>query len=326
MRRQGLILGIILLAVITVIPTLIVIPFAEAATENEHISIDESTEYVSASGENSDIMVEVLREATDQIESVPLEDYVALVVASEIPADFEMEALKAQALAARTYIVQRILHDDPEQEHHVTDTVEHQVFQSEDELREVWGVDYSGNMNKIDQAVQETAGEVITYDGSPITAAFFSTSNGYTENAEDYWQNEIPYLRSVSSPWDEQSPVYRDQEIFTYQEVLQQLGLEGNSFEVTNTTRTESNRIQEITVNGETFSGREIREKLDLRSNDFTIEAKADHIIFKTNGFGHGVGMSQYGANGMAQSGNTYHDIVKHYYQGVEIETLEHVL
>lgn len=325
LKRQGLILGIILLAVITIIPSLIVIPFAEAATENGHINIEQSTEHVSTTGGEDGIMVNVLRESTDAIETVPLEDYVALVVASEIPADFEMEALKAQALAARTYVVQRLIHGSDE-EYHVTDTVDHQVFQSESELREAWGVNYSGNMGKINQAVQETSGEIITYDGTPITAAFFSTSNGYTENAEDYWQNEIPYLRSVSSPWDEQSPVYRDQEIFAYSEVLHLLGLSGNTFDVSNIVRTDSNRVKELVINGETFSGREVREKLGLRSNDFSIEAEADHIIFKTNGYGHGVGMSQYGANGMAQSGNSYQDIVQHYYQDVQIESIETIL
>ncbi len=324
MRKQILILAGILLFVITILPSIIVIPFIEATssetvgTETEvttEVNVDESEPHIS-----------VMRTNSGEIEEVPLEQYVVSVVASEVPAEFEIEAIKAQAVAARTYIIDRLMHSADE-EYDVTDTVDHQVYKNYDELRDAWGVDYSWKINKITQAVNETRGEVLTYDGNPITAAFFSTSNGYTENAEDYWQNEIPYLKSVQSPWDEQSPKYIEQEIFEMNEVGERLGLgQIMTLEVGNMTRTDSNRIREITINGETFTGREVREKLDLRSNDFTIEIKGDHVIFTTRGFGHGVGMSQYGANGMAKEGRTYEDIVKHYYQGIDITNVDTLL
>ncbi|GEL77241.1 stage II sporulation protein D [Tenuibacillus multivorans] len=320
-KRQGLIVVVILLAVITVIPALIVIPFSEATSDPVNLNETQETEL----DLTDQPVVRVKRSETDEIEEVPLEKYVVSVVASEVPANFEMEAIKAQALAARTFVIQH-LNQSSEEEFDVTDTVNHQVYKNFDELRSAWGVDYSKNINKIKQAVQETNGQIITYSGKPIAAQFFSTSNGYTENAEDYWQNEIPYLKSVSSPWDEQSPEFLEQQVIPLTEVVNKLGLESSSIQVSNTVRTESSRIKEITINNKTFTGREVRELLGLRSNDFTIETKGDHIIFTTKGYGHGVGMSQYGANGMAEEGQTYKDIVKHYYQGVEIANVQEVM
>ena len=325
MRKQIFILAGVLLFVITILPSMIVIPFIEASSSDPvGVETDETIETTTDVGEEP--YISVMRTNTGEIEEISLEQYVVSVVASEVPAKFEIEAIKAQAVAARTYIIEKIMHSTDE-EYDVTDTVNHQVYKNYDELREAWGVDYSWKINKITQAVNETRGEILTYEGNPITAAFFSTSNGYTENAEDYWQNEIPYLKSVQSPWDEQSPEYMEQEIFQINEVTERLGLENAiQLEVGNITRTDSNRIREITINGKTFTGREIREKLNLRSNDFTIELKGDHAIFTTRGFGHGVGMSQYGANGMAKEGRTYEDIVKHYYQGIDITNVDTVL
>lgn len=324
MKRVPLILGAILLSVILILPTILVIPFAEASTEVEENQSQEQT--TSTDAEANEHIVTVFRDQTEEIEEVPLEEYVALVVASEIPMSFEKEAIKAQALAARTYIVKKMMTNNGE-DYHVTDTIQDQVYKNMDELRQDWGVDFSKRFAKLQEAVEETKGQIITYEGTPITAQFFSTSNGFTENAEDYWQNEIPYLKSVSSPWDEASPEFAEQEVLSIQEVAAQLDLNSStSLNVDNISRTESGRIEQISINGKTFSGREVREKLDLRSNDFTIELKDQHVIFTTKGYGHGVGMSQYGANGMAMEGKTYQEIVKHYYQGIDIQTMEEVI
>ncbi len=324
MKRVPLILGAILLSVILILPTILVIPFAEASTEVEENQSQEQT--TSTDAEANEHIVTVFRDQTEEIEEVPLEEYVALVVASEIPMSFEKEAIKAQALAARTYIVKKMMTNNGE-DYHVTDTIQDQVYKNMDELRQDWGVDFSKRFAKLQEAVEETKGQIITYEGTPITAQFFSTSNGFTENAEDYWQNEIPYLKSVSSPWDEASPEFAEQEVLSIQEVAAQLDLNSStSLNVDNISRTESGRIEQISINGKTFSGREVREKLGLRSNDFTIELKDQHVIFTTKGYGHGVGMSQYGANGMAMEGKTYQEIVKHYYQGIDIQTMEEVI
>jgi len=202
--------------------------------------------------------------------------------------------------------------------------VQHQVYKSEEELKELWKGDYEWKMKKIKEAVQATKGEILTYEGNPIEPAFFSTSNGYTENAEDYWQNPIPYLKSVASPWDVESPKFEDQAIFTLAEAGSKLGvtIPNDPNTITNLTRTKSDRVKTVTIAGKQFTGRAVREALDLRSNDFTIEIKDNHIIFQTEGYGHGAGMSQYGANGMAKEGKTYKESLTYYYKGTEVSNI----
>ena len=315
----GLIAACGLFVTILILPTLIVVPFTNS-DDAEKVEETPRTEQV-ATVTDSAFSVKVLRSATEQVEEVPLETYVARVVASEMPVNFELEALKAQALAARTYIAQHMRGDQKvSAEADVTDTVNHQVYKSEKELRNLWKDAYEDNMSKITEAVKATQGEIITYDHEPITAAFFSTSNGYTENAGDYWEHDIPYLKSVESPWDQESPKFSDQKIITLAELEQTLGVSiGDNIQRMTMTKTEGNRVDEVHFGEQAFSGREIREKFALPSSDFSIQQKGDHVIFTTKGYGHGVGMSQYGANGMAKSGKDYKEIVHHYYQNTEI-------
>ncbi len=327
-----LIVGMTMLLVLMfVIPTVIVIPFkgsdsTQASIETEQTTT--STTQEETTKLESPFDVHVLRTEEKKVEDIPLEEYVAHVVASEMPADFELEALKAQALAARTFII-RFLMQENKQElaggADVKDTIEHQVYKNKDELRQVWGSDYHWRMDKITQAVAATQGKIITYANEPITASFFSTSNGFTENSEDYWEGELPYLRSVESPWDEDiSPKFIDQTIFSRAELEKILNIDlSNQIEDFQLTRTESKRVAKATIGGESFTGRDIRDFLKLPSNDFTITKKNNHYVFTTKGYGHGVGMSQYGANGMAQEGKDYTEIVEHYYQGTQISTLE---
>ncbi|WP_223292412.1 stage II sporulation protein D [Salipaludibacillus neizhouensis] len=267
--------------------------------------------------------VSVFRSTTEMIEEVPLEEYIIGVVASEMPASYEMEALKAQALTARTYYIRQIL-DGADLElpegADVTDTVMHQVFKNEAELKENWGSDYDWMMSRIQKAVYDTEGQIITYEEEPITATFFSTSNGYTENSEEYWPNEIPYLRSVESPWDLESPRYKDvREISAgeFQELLQVNLPDGEVGEIV--SRTTGGRVAEVKIGDKTFTGRDIRDKLELDSSDFDWSRNGDTVVIETRGWGHGVGMSQFGADGMAKAGNDYRDIIHYYYQGVSI-------
>ncbi|MCA0971012.1 stage II sporulation protein D [Halobacillus litoralis] len=320
MKRENWI-GIIavggLFMAILIIPTLIVVPFTESGDTAQVRETPQEFQVEDIPSNLSPFSVKVLRES-GKVEEVPLEKYVSRVVASEMPANFELEALKAQSLAARTYIIRHLVNGESISESaDVTDTVQHQVYKNDEELRQLWQEQYASNMKRINQAVQETSGEIMTYNSEPITAAFFSTSNGFTENAEDYWESEIPYLKSVESPWDETSPKFNDQKIITSVELEAALGI--SSISNTTLTKTEGNRVDEVHFGDKTFTGREIREAFDLKSSDFSIQQKGDHIIFTTKGYGHGVGMSQYGANGMALSGKSYKDIVKHYYKGIEI-------
>ncbi len=298
------------------------IPKSEQPTQGEVTDVFEEEE-----GEQIEVPqlhVSVQRTETKEVEEVPLEKYVASVVASEMPAEFEMEALKAQAIAARTYIVNHLLHQGEKEEVIISDTTEHQVYKNEEELKRDLGTEFHWKMEKVTDAVNATKNEIITYEQQPITPTFFSMSNGLTEDAENYWGSPMPYLKSVESRWEEKHPDFTEQTIFTIDEVSSKLGTSlpsGTAIPI-KITRTESNRVSELTLSDKSFTGRDVREKLGLRSNDFSIQQKDQHLIFTTKGYGHGVGMSQYGANGMAEEGKGYKEIVSYYYQDVEITTI----
>lgn len=280
--------------------------------------------------DKTDLTIQVYLTKEKKVESVPLETYVLGVLAGEMPIDFEIEALKAQAIAARTYAIRRLeLGRDEQMEKlgaDVMDTIRHQVYVSKKELEQRWeGETKKRNLEKLQLAVDQTRGEVVTYKGAAIEASFFSTSNGYTENAEDYWGSNLPYLRSVASPWDEQlSPRFEQQFTFTREELYKRLGLKGKEAGKKLTMKviekSEGKRIKTMTINGVKFSGREVREKLELASSEFTWKIGKKEIVFYTQGYGHGVGMSQWGANGMALEGKSAAQIIHYYYSDVEIE------
>lgn len=296
--------------------------------------------------------VSVYLSRSGQIETLPLDEYVSGVLAAEMPASFELEALKAQAVAARTFILRRLLAGDrsgvPVPGADVTDTVSHQAYVSKDTLERKWRLGgRSADLAKLQRAVLETRGVIMTYKGQPITASFFASSGGYTENSEEYWNAAIPYLRSVTSPWEKEiTPNYAVTKTFTISEILDRLELNGKvipaSKQTTNSVTPKSistssrlpvevlslttgHRIKEISIGGAIFTGREVREKLGLRSSQFSVARKGNKILITTYGNGHGVGMSQWGANGMAKEGRTATQILKHYYSGItftQISTL----
>lgn len=316
----------LMLIIILIIPTFIVmLPSAKSAPPIKSEEVFGITNQSNEEIELPSVNVFVERSNSENIEKVPMETYVTSVVASEMPAEFELEALKAQAIAARTYIVNHLLHHEEEERVVITDTTEHQVYKNTDELKELWGKDFHWKMKKVTEAVDTTENEIITYDEQPITPTFFSMSNGFTEDAENYWGNELPYLKSVESKWEKDNPRFTEQKVFSFDEISHKTGISlpaGNAVPI-QISRTPSNRVSEISFNGTVFTGKDIREKLELRSNDFSVEQKNNHFIFTTKGYGHGVGMSQYGANGMAEEGKTYEEIISHYYQDVEITTIK---
>lgn len=269
-------------------------------------------------------IVRVKREKKNTIEQVPLENYVVGVLSGEMPTTFPMEALKAQAVAARTYVLRKIEYAK-EQEYDVVDTVANQVYYNQDELKERWKDEYNEKIERIQQAVLETQGEYLTYQGEIAQAFFFSTSTGYTENCEEVFQESLPYLKSVKSDWEKDvSPVFEDSKTFTIEEFYQKLNLDVNSaFSVQITKQTSTGRIKTLNINGKNFNATDVTKILGLRSSFFEIQKKDNQIIIHTKGFGHGVGMSQYGAYGMAQNGANYQEILKYYYQGIEIQKIE---
>lgn len=321
-----------LFAVTLVIPALLVLPYKDRGAEG---SLGEKLQQapVEENGNAADAAVDiaVYRTGLKKVEKLPLNKYLEGVVAAEMPAEFEEEALKAQALAARTYIVKQLMAEENTGlpgGAQVSDTVIHQVYKNDADLKKAWGRDYNWKKKKISEAVRSTDGQILTYNGKVITATFFSTSNGFTENSEDYWENAFPYLRSVESPWDRKSPKFKDRMSISVFDFERRLGVKvGNSKTIGKIIgRTAGNRVGKVDFNGKILSGRKIRDELDLRSSDFTWERHGDEILITTRGFGHGVGMSQYGANGMAAEGKTYQQIVKYYYKGIEISPADNLL
>lgn len=243
-----------------------------------------------------------------------IESYLEGVISSEMSPAFEMEALKAQCVAARTFVVQR--------GYEVDDTTNTQVYRDDKQLKDIWKDNYDVYHKKIQQAVQETTGEILTYQGKPISALFFSSSCGKTANAQEYWGNKVPYLVSVDSSWDKQSEEYEKSITMSKQEFSTALGFQNTVHEIEEPIRYDSGYVKEIRIDRIVFTGREVREKLNLRSSCFTIKESKDDVVITTKGYGHGVGMSQIGAQAMAEKGKSYKQILSHYYPKTKIEKL----
>ena len=262
-----------------------------------------------------DLTVQEKAKEAEQTVSSALEEYVAGVVAAEMPAAFPVEALKAQAVAARTYQIQqqkaagsdRILYDVG------------QAYCDAAEQKEKWGENYAVYAEKIRHAVQETAGEIMVYDGEPILAAFHAQSSGRTESAENIWSSALPYLKSVDSAGDRNAPNYKTTIELPAKKVLSVLcgEKEDAAAEISILRRTDAGTVAEVRIGEVLLSGREVRERLGLRSANFTVQRKGETFLFTTYGYGHGAGMSQYGAAFLAEEGKTYREILKHYYTGI---------
>ena len=325
-----------IIIVILVVPSILVVSFSNNTKQSIDAStkqdIVDSTSIKESTDENSpepSTEVSIYRTNTKEVENIPLEEYVVGVVASEMPASFELEALKAQSLAARTFLVKQMLSNSkinlPEGTDITDNSQYHQVYKNKKELANEWQENYKSNISKIRKAVDATKGQILTYDEKPIDASFFSTSNGYTENSEDYWDNKTPYLKSVESPWDIQSPKFQYQTTIQVSKFEELLGIKlKNDVNIgTVISKSKGNRIKFFEINDKKYSGKTIRDKLKLNSTDFTFKREGSKVIINTKGNGHGVGMSQYGANGLAQEGKNYKDIVHYYYQDVTISSVE---
>lgn len=270
---------------------------------------------------DSNRIVRVKREATNTIEKIPFELYVKGVLAGEMPANFEQEALKAQAVAARSYVLKK-MEQNKENEYDVVDTVSNQVYLSDEDLKNKWKTGYVEKMNKITTAVTSTTGEYLDYNGQVAEAFFFSTSSGMTENCEEVFSESLPYLRSVNSEWDaEVSPVFEESHEYSLAEFYQILGLTyQKTVSVVITETTSTGRVKKLKINEKEFTGSDVYQKFKLRSTFFKIEQFGETVKITTKGYGHGVGMSQYGAEAMAKKGYKYDEILKYYYQGIQIK------
>lgn len=273
-----------------------------------------------------DELISVYFADEDEVKEINAGEYLVGVVAAEMPAEFDEEALKAQAAAARTYMT---YHSAKSKEHKggaavCTDHTHCQAWVDINDKMEAWGSDAKKYRKKIENAVSDTADELIKYNGEPINAVFFSTSSGHTENSADVWGEALPYLVSVESPGEENAPKFTSEASFTLDEAKSRLS---GAFNITSFTeplfsdieRTDSGAVKTVNVCGNTVKGTELRTAFDLNSANIEITEADDAVKFNVRGYGHGVGMSQYGANAMAKNGADYKEILTHYYTGAEV-------
>lgn len=250
-----------------------------------------------------------------QVASLGLEDYIYGVVCAEMPASFEPEALKAQAVAARTYALRKLSSGTHAPDAQLcADPACCQAYIARDP--ESWGDQAQVYGDKLRQAVSATAGEVLTQDGTLIDAVFHASSSGYTAPAQEVWGAAVPYLVSVSTPETvDNVPNLQEERAFTAQELESLLG----SAKLGEVTYGDWGGVTAMEVGDKRLSGPEVRQRLGLRSARFTVEKRDGAFVFTTVGYGHGVGMSQQGANLMAKAGSDYREILGHYYPGTQL-------
>ena len=267
----------------------------------------------------------------DTTEQMTLERYLTGVVRGEMPASFEMEALRAQAAAERSYVYYQLAagrkdaHPDAD---FCTDHTCCSAYLSETAAREKWGGDFAPWNTRVEQAVSDTDGQVVLYNGRPILAVFHSSSAGRTAAAGDVWSGDLPYLVSVDSPEGEETvPNYYSTVTFTAAEAKEKLVAAHPELKLSGTpdrwfgaaAENGSGRVETVSVGGTDIEGTELRRIFGLRSACFTVAADSESVTFRVTGYGHGVGMSQYGANQLAREGKTWQEILEWYYTGATV-------
>ena len=254
------------------------------------------------------------------VSAMVLEEYLVGVVLAEMPVSFEEEARKAQAVVARTFTLRsadRGKHDNADI---CMDSACCQAYISPEDYLAKGGT--RDGIDRMRQAVSATAGKVMTYNGELIEATYFSCSGGSTEDAVAVWGTEVPYLQSVDSPGEEHATHYTDTVTFTPERFAAALGIELSGKPGTwigNAVYTAGGGVDTMVIGGVSFKGTELRKSLGFRSTAFTVAAGEKEITITTRGYGHRVGMSQYGADAMALEGSTYEEILTHYYTGAEL-------
>lgn len=325
MFKSIFIFGIYILTILVFIPAITVY----ITKNNNDILYDKKVENNIDIVNNVEILEDENNKESEQNSAIKknnnFEDYIVGVVSAEMPISFEEEALKAQAVAARTYAYKRI--DD------INAQVDYnsigQAYNSIEDMKAKWGSNFDVYYDKVKKAVYETEGIIMTYEDQPIEAVFHSTSAGITEVSENIWGKNLPYIKSVDSKVDEQAPNFIYKTSIPNSQIVDKLSKEYknldkntiiSSFEIDE--RSQAGYVLNVEVCGQKISGREIRTLFGLRSTNFTIEKTKDSIDFTTKGYGHGAGMSQYGANFMAQDGKKYEEILNHYYIGINLQKI----
>ena len=282
--------------------------------------------------------VKIYRKKEDKIEELDLEEYIMGVVASEVPANFNEEALKAQAIAARTFYMNRRNNpckDAKNKGAEICDTTNCQVYMNKEERIAKWSSSQAEiNWDKIKKAVLDTKSQVLTYDDLVLEyPQFFAISSGKTEDAKDVFSMDVPYLKSEESKGEEIAPKYKTTIQIPISEFINKINTKYSTANLKKNdlsllikieSYTESGSVKEIKIGDKTLKGTEFRELFNLNSTNFKFDFEKDIVKINCIGYGHGVGMSQWGANAMAQNGAKYDEILKHYYSGVEIQKIKY--
>lgn len=336
MKKLWIYLAFILIITI-IVPTILVKTFNFVPKEGK-IKTKNTIEKKEKEKENQifDGYIKVYDTRNQETVQMDLEEYVKGVVAAEMPAEFDIEALKAQAVASRTYAIEKTMKlKDGHADHPsapLCTGIHCQAYLSLSELESVKGKKWIDKYwSKIEEAVNSTKGEVIYYEGQLIEPLYHSTSGGMTEDCKDVFATDVPYLKAVLSPYEEGAPKLKSIVTFTVNEFISKINGKYPGVKLTKDNipekiklveKTESGRIKKLMIDGQVISGREMRDLLNLNSTNFkiTLNPRTDIIEIETIGYGHGVGMSQWGANGMAKKGKKYAEILKYYYTGVEIK------
>ena len=307
---------------------------AQAAKRQAQSTPAPTAEPALAALPDADLSVTVFLHREDGTREMPLEAYILGVVAAEMPASFDPEALRAQAVAARTYTLYKGAHGGCRSASAsvCTNSACCQAYAPDDALRVRWGADYADNLSKITDAVASTAGQVLLYDGAPIEALYHSASGGRTEDSEAVYAAAVPYLRAVESTNESGSSRLTGTATFSRKDFASRVNstwagarldpatLE-NDVEILRTS--ESGRVQEMRLGGKAVTGKQVRRLFGLDSTLFTVTFTRSSVRFDTRGFGHGVGMSQTGANSMGKGGRTYEEILLYYYTGTTLGRIE---
>lgn len=298
----------------------------------EHIKNRKEINYETVNKKAPTITVYNAKSGKNQ--KMDIEEYLYGVLAGEMPSDFDIEALKAQAIAARTFVMYK--ENKGESKKHpnavvCTDYSDCQEYKSYDDLKKLKGDKWmEESYPKVQKAVDETKGQIITYEEEPILTLYFSTSSGKTENSEEVFSSKYPYLQSVDSPYDKlYSPKYISTLRITNKDFVKyvknsyrDIKIDENKLnsQIKITKRSKGGSVETIKVGNKEISGRDIRSIFKLNSSNFEINFGKEYLDFSVKGYGHGVGMSQWGAEGMAREGYKYYEILEHYYTDTKIQ------
>lgn len=280
-------------------------------------------------------IIKLLHKSTGDVEEVPIDQYLCNVVSAEMPADYEIEALKAQAVVARTYTIYKAQNPKHENADICDDSTCCQAWVSKEKRFERWEESKrEDNWKKIETAVNETAGKIVTYNGEPINAFFHANSGGTTELPVNVWGgSDLPYLQVVETAGEEGYTQYSSEVVLSNNDLIEKLKIKypdiqidfNNLEDIKIKEYTDSNRVKTVKFGNHELSGVETRTILGLKSTNFEIIKEGENIKFSVKGYGHGVGMSQTGADTMAKQGSNYENIIKHFYKDIEIKNMNEI-